>query len=284
LSRIRAKIRAFIKRQNETLDIERIGLICEALPRSLIGYRIAVVADLHLRKITAFHQKIIDALVAIRPGCILIAGDSTDERTPDASTLVPFFSRMARIAPTVAVLGNNDCDTLRTPALRDLYRACSITLLENETRYIDARGFPMRITGLTDPTAFRFGVHVEREAAPGAPLSRVKIETALSSDSTEKEWVPPILLLHQPQLALPYAKMGASLIFAGHTHGGQFRLPLIGGLYAPNQGIFPQYTGGVYPLGVSRMVVSRGLGNHSFPFRLFNYPHLPYIEFVESAK
>ena len=280
MSRVHAKIRAFVKRQNETLDVERIGLRCEALPRALIGYRIAVVADFHMRKLTAFHGQIVDALIKIQPGCVLIAGDMTDERTEDLVALAPFFLSIARIAPTVAVLGNNDCDQLRTPALRDLYRACSITLLENETRILPARGVPIRITGLTDPMAMRFGVHREREAAPGKPLERVKIESALLADETEKEWVPPILLLHQPQLALPYAKMGASLIVAGHAHGGQFRLPLVGGLYAPGQGVFPRYTSGMYKVGDARMVVSRGLGNHAFPVRVGNFPHLPYVELM----
>lgn len=252
---------------------------CEALPASLEGFRIAVLADLHMRRPSAFHGQIIDALFALQPGCILIAGDATDESTEDFRALVPFFSRVARLAPTVAVLGNNDCDALRTPALRDVYRVSSIALLENETRILSARGVPMRITGLTDPMAFRFGVHAERGSPPGQPpLDKVNIESALSNDPAEKEWVPPILLLHQPQLALPYAKMGASLIIAGHAHGGQFRFPLLGGLYAPGQGVFPKYTSGVYKLGASRMLVSRGIGNHGLPLRLFNRPHLPYIE------
>ena len=277
---IREKVRAFVKRQNETLDVQRIELRCEALPRQLVGYRVAVVADLHMRRLTAFHGQIIDALAEIQPGCILIAGDSTDTRTKDLDVLAPFFLRLAKIAPTVAVLGNNDCDRLRTPALRDLYRACSITLLENETRNLSARGVPIRITGLTDPVAIKYGVHREREAAPGTPLHRMKIESALLTDEAQKEWVPPILLLHRPELARPYAKMGASLIVAGHAHGGQFRLPLVGGLYAPGQGVFPRYTSGVYTIGGARMVVSRGLGNHAFPVRLWNYPHLPYVELM----
>lgn len=281
MNRFYKKVQSFIKRQNETLDVEYIQIHSQALPKALFGYRIAVLADLHLQALSAFHTQVLDALIQIQPECILIAGDSTDARAEDVRPFLPFFSRLSKIAPTIAVLGNNDCDVLRTPALRDLYQSCSITLLENETRLLLARGIPLQITGLTDPTAFHKKVHVERTAitpdGSELPLQHVKIENVLSADTDTKEWAPPILLLHQPQLALPYAKMGSSLIVAGHAHGGQFRIPLIGGLYAPGQGIFPKYTSGLYHLGASHLVVSRGIGNHAIPLRLLNPPHLPVI-------
>ena len=84
-----------------------------------------------------------------------------------------------------------------------------------------------------------------------------------------------LLLSHHPELAPLYGQAGLDLVFTGHAHGGQIRLPLVGGLFAPGQGIFPRYTAGAYPLeGGGRMVVSRGLGNSRFPQRLFNRPQL----------
>lgn len=288
MSWLTQKARAFIRHENEMLDIDLINIPCAALPGALDGYRVAVVADLHLNALSPYHSRILDALSHSKPGCILIAGDSTDDHTDDMRALVPFFSQMSAIAPVVAVLGNNDCDTLRTPALRDMYGYCGITLLENETRQLLANGYPLRITGLTDPGAFRHRVHVERKAqAPNGeqiPLERVALSGVLPPQQTEGVTVPSLLLLHQPQLALSYAHLGASLIIAGHAHGGQIRLPLIGGLYAPGQGVLPKYTSGVYPLGASRMLVSRGLGNHSFYIRLGNRPHLPVAVLVAVEK
>jgi predicted MPP superfamily phosphohydrolase len=63
-------------------------------------------------------------------------------------------------------------------------------------------------------------------------------------------------------------------VLSGHVHGGQFRLPLIGGLYGPGQGLFPDYETGVYSSGRTDMVVSRGIGNSVIPVRLNNRPEV----------
>ena len=69
-------------------------------------------------------------------------------------------------------------------------------------------------------------------------------------------------------------------MLSGHAHGGQFRLPLIGGLVAPNQGLFPKYDAGLYQSGGTAMVVSRGLGNSILPVRFNNRPEVVVIEFT----
>jgi predicted MPP superfamily phosphohydrolase len=83
-----------------------------------------------------------------------------------------------------------------------------------------------------------------------------------------------ILLSHRPELFSVYREMQLDLVFSGHAHGGQIRLPFIGGLIAPNQGFFPQFTQGVHTDHTTAMVVSRGLGNSVFPLRVFNRPEL----------
>ncbi|WP_455769208.1 metallophosphoesterase [Marinilactibacillus psychrotolerans] len=83
-----------------------------------------------------------------------------------------------------------------------------------------------------------------------------------------------VLLSHRPELFETYAAHGFDLVFSGHAHGGQFRLPFIGGLIAPNQGLFPEYTAGIYSKKQTRMIVSRGLGNSVIPIRINNRPEL----------
>ena len=83
-----------------------------------------------------------------------------------------------------------------------------------------------------------------------------------------------ILLSHRPEQFSVYKEMNVDLVFSGHAHGGQIRIPFIGGIIAPNQGLFPKYTEGIYNDGETSMVVSRGLGNSLFPFRVFNRPEL----------
>lgn len=83
-----------------------------------------------------------------------------------------------------------------------------------------------------------------------------------------------ILLSHRPELFKIYRKYKIDLVFSGHAHGGQIRIPFIGGLYSSSQGKFPKYTSGMYIKNDTAMVVSKGLGNSRFPFRIFNLPEL----------
>jgi predicted MPP superfamily phosphohydrolase len=86
-----------------------------------------------------------------------------------------------------------------------------------------------------------------------------------------------ILLSHRPELIDVYEKNSINLVLSGHAHGGQFRIPFIGGLIAPDQGFFPKYTEGLYRVGETKLIVSRGLGNSIIPFRINNRPELVVI-------
>ena len=89
-----------------------------------------------------------------------------------------------------------------------------------------------------------------------------------------------ILLSHRPELFDVYAASQIDLVFSGHAHGGQFRLPWIGGLVAPNQGLFPQYDAGLYTSGNTQMFVSRGIGNSIIPLRFNNRPEIVLAELI----
>ena len=71
-----------------------------------------------------------------------------------------------------------------------------------------------------------------------------------------------------------YSRYNIDLVFTGHAHGGQIRLPFIGGLYAPGQGVFPKYTDGVHEKNGTTMIISRGIGSSIFPFRINNNPEI----------
>ena len=87
-----------------------------------------------------------------------------------------------------------------------------------------------------------------------------------------------IVLAHEPQYLQNYANAGADLVLTGHAHGGQIRLPFVGGIVAPDQGFLPEYTSGKYNRADTEMIVSRGLGNSIIPVRLFNYPEVVCVE------
>ena len=83
-----------------------------------------------------------------------------------------------------------------------------------------------------------------------------------------------LLLAHRPEDFQTYEEFGIDLTFSGHAHGGQFRIPFVGGLIAPGQGFFPEFTAGIHEKEQSKLVISRGLGNSILPLRLFNLPEM----------
>lgn len=92
-----------------------------------------------------------------------------------------------------------------------------------------------------------------------------------------------ILLSHRPELFESYVDGNIDLVLSGHAHGGQFRLPFVGGVLVPNQGFFPKYDAGLFTEGMTTMIISRGIGNSAFPFRFNNRPEVILIE-LESGK
>ena len=87
-----------------------------------------------------------------------------------------------------------------------------------------------------------------------------------------------ILLSHRPEYFSQYVSADFDLVFSGHAHGGQFRLPFIGGLVAPNQGLFPKYDAGLFKESNTNMIVSRGIGNSIIPLRFNNRPEIVLVE------
>jgi predicted MPP superfamily phosphohydrolase len=96
----------------------------------------------------------------------------------------------------------------------------------------------------------------------------------LAAGCAEKTANLRILISHRPELAGVYRKNGVDLALSGHAHGGQWRVPALGGLYAPNQGVLPKLTSGITEFGDTSVVVSRGLGNSAFPIRIANRPEV----------
>ena len=132
--------------------------------------------------------------------------------------------------------------------------------LRSEAVHIERGGARICLAGIDDP-AFASGGDAASRA--GAML-----------DGLIGPGVYTVLLAHRPELAEVYARAGANLTLSGHAHGGQIRLPFLGGLFAPGQGFFPEYDAGLYREGEALMLVSRGLGNSLFPLRVNNRPEL----------
>ena len=129
----------------------------------------------------------------------------------------------------------------------------------------------MNVIGLADPDL----------ALPGDIFDEVPAMVRAKLDGLVDPGRYNILLSHRPELFAAYKESGVDLALTGHAHGGQFRLPFIGGLIAPNQGFFPKYDAGLYTEDGANMVVSRGLGNSIIPLRFNNRPEIVVIELTE---
>ena len=147
--------------------------------------------------------------------------------------------------------------------------AAGVIVLEDETVYLEQSGETIALLGLADPD---FTVKGDMFGEVPAMVS-TKLRNLIDDESRYT-----ILLSHRPELFETYGEGGIDLVLSGHAHGGQFRLPFIGGLVAPNQGLFPKYDAGLYTDGGTSMVVSRGIGNSIIPFRFNNRPEIVLVE------
>ena len=111
---------------------------------------------------------------------------------------------------------------------------------------------------------------------------KIKMEDTYLKDviGTPKKDVYEILLAHNPEYFEEYAAWGADLVLSGHVHGGIMRLPVLGGVISPKLVLFPKYDGGRFEEKNATMILSRGLGMHTLPIRIFNPAELVVIHLL----
>lgn len=165
--------------------------------------------------------------------------------------------------------GNHEARLTEYGRLRTGLETAGVTVLEDKTVWLERDGGKIMLIGLSDPD-----FTVKGDMFGEVPsMVGTKVESLAGSEGSYT-----ILLSHRPELFETYADCGIGLVLSGHAHGGQFRLPLIGGLIAPNQGLFPKFDAGLYTDGSTDMVVSRGIGNSIIPFRFNNRPEIVLVE------
>lgn len=252
---------------NAALELNTYTISSRGLPDAFDGYRIAQVSDLHNAEFGGGNQRLLDMLREAEPDMIAITGDLIDSRKTNIAVALAFAEEAVRIAPCYYVSGNHEA---RVPEYRELkagLEAAGVTVLDDARVEIEISGKSITIIGVNDPS-FLADYLTSDAAVMDRKLSELSSEDASFT----------ILLSHRPELFDTYAAHDMDLVLTGHAHGGQFRLPLIGGLLAPNQGLFPKYDDGLYSEGNTNMIVSRGLGNSIIPFRFNNRPEVVLIE------
>ena len=241
------------------LGVTRYELSLPEGLEGLDGLKIAQISDVHSADIQGELQT---ALREAAPDLIVFTGDLVNREDRDLSCALSLAAMAAQIAPTYYAPGNHEADNPCYPELREGLEEAGITVLENESVQLWYRGARINIIGLLDLAFHPQGRTAAREELPGL-IQDLSVHGALN-----------VVLSHRPSLMEEYGESGADLVFSGHAHGGQVRMPLIGPLFAPDEGALPDYTAGTYLAGETWVVVSRGLGNGTpFP-RLWNAPEL----------
>lgn len=246
---------------NSSAASTQVTVASGALPETFEGFKIAHVSDLHNAVFGRKNERLLSLIRAAEPDIIAITGDLIDSRHTDIDSALAFVEAAAEIAPVYYVTGNHE-SRLDFDAIEPRLIAAGVRVLRNEAEDIGRGGERIRLAGIDDPSFIRTGGTAEERAA-------AELEQLGDGGGTFT-----VLLAHRPELVEVYAEYGAGLVLSGHAHGGQVHLPLLGGLYAPGQGLLPEYDSGLYSLGETQMVVSRGLGNSVAPLRVNNRPEL----------
>lgn len=252
---------------NRAVMVHTISVTDRNLPRAFEGFRIAQISDLHNEVFGAGNGQLLTLLAETKPDVIVITGDLIDSRHTNVDAALEFARGAVELAPVYYVPGNHES---RLPEefwmLERNLDQMGVHVLRGERAILTRQGAAVALIGVDDPT-FQDKNSTRWPGRLEAELERLRDEELYS-----------ILLIHRPELLETYAKAGMNLVFSGHAHGGQVRIPFVGGVIAPNQGFFPQYDGGLYTLGDTQMVVSRGLGNSLAPLRVNNRPEIVLAE------
>ncbi len=240
-------------------------------------FRAVVLSDLHNKSYGKDNIKLLENIRELSPDIILIAGDMVNGRAHEKTdSTVRFLESLAKEYPVYYENGNHE---MRLDLYRDRFgdkydRYCEalkeagIQLLVNERVYLDELGIVIIGSEINKEHYKRMGI---------VPLKEGELEAQLGKPDED---YCNILLAHNPDFFEDYTEYGADIVFSGHVHGGIVRIPFINkGVLSPNVKFFPKYFEGEYRDKKTTMIVSRGLGSHTIPFRLFNPGDLVVVDF-----
>lgn len=231
---------------------------------ALDDFTIVQISDLHNARFGKEQTRLLAAVAEQEPDIIAVTGDLIDSSRTNMDVAMAFMEQATEIAPVYYVTGNHE------GWIGDAYGELKVRLEEAGVYVLDNamysgqfEGLDLNIAGVSDPDM------------PGnnIVLTKQTIQT-LMDETTDYT----ILLSHRPELFDTYVSSGANLVLAGHYHGGQFRIPFIGGVIAPGAGLFPEYAEGTFTENHTTMVVSRGLGNSVIPVRINNRPEVVVVK------
>ena len=249
---------------NTALEVNEYEVVSDRIPQGFEGFRIAQVSDLHNAEFGEGNEKLIQLLSQTDPDIIVLTGDLIDSRHTDIEIALDFARQAIKLAPVYYVSGNHEACVREYEDLKMGLAEAGVVILENQNVQITREGESITLMGIDDPSFQEVYLFGDSESVA---------RQAIDDLQNESEGYT-ILLSHRPELFDLFVETEMDLVFSGHAHGGQFRLPFVGGLVAPNQGFFPKYDAGLFSEGSTNMIVSRGVGNSIIPIRFNNRPEI----------
>ena len=262
--------------QNNVILSKKYKIYVPNLHATAEDKKIMFLSDTHLRNNVShsFIERLLNKIRKEEPDIILFGGDIVHTGTSDVviERTKDLFSQMQKIAPTYVVFGNHDFGSARVREIEKVLKQADVVLLKNEATWVSF-GQPETGIWLMGLNAWEATLENKKD-----PLENIELPQGSQNE-------PKILLTHYPHFFEKYLQNNEKrpdIVLAGHAHGGQVILPIIGGLFSPGQGFNPTYDFGLftnkkYPH--SRLLVTRGIGNSSFPLRINNRPEIIIIEF-----
>ena len=250
----------YLLAQQKLLKTTRIKVRDEKIPENFNGFKIAHISDFHNEK-GFLADSIIKALNKEKPDIIVITGDFAGYKGYREAE--NFARKISGIAPIFYVSGNHEAKNGNYKIFSEHLIKCGFSILDNLETKIRIKDQEINILGIKDPSFIENATRTKHRSIA---------EKELSSFSFDDNYT--ILLTHHPEWIDIYSKYSVNLIFAGHAHGGQWRIPIVGGVFSPGQGFLPKYTSGVIKKGKAQMIVSRGIGNQVRIPRINNRPEL----------
>lgn len=230
---------------------------------------ITLLSDLHNCEFGDGNKALLDQIRAATPDLICMVGDMLNEDDPDTEIVCDLIQNASAIAPVYFSYGNHEAEyeTEFHASLRPVLEAAGAHVLEGEYEEIGINGQPVRIGGF-------YGYGMPAQIEFDGEEQRF-LEEFQETDSYK------ILLCHMPAAWIQWGSLdfwNADLVLAGHTHGGQIKVPFLGGIYAPDQGWFPDFTDGCIQKDDKTLIVSAGLGSEGLIPRINNKPQIVTIE------
>ncbi len=273
------------QKQNHSLQLTGYKYKSDKIPEEFDGFRIIQLSDMHNCVYGNEADDLIKKVNQNKPDIIVITGDSFDSRRRQYFDSLDIIRKLPAICPVYLVTGNHE---ELSPDLKEIFlseiRQAGVKILDGETVEITKNDASIYISGVSDYTSFAVEMNLLVKALDKnldcEELDAMKnaFKEKVDSFSENKPKGFNILLSHRPEMNEVYSENSFDLVFCGHAHGGQFRIPPVGAIYSPGQGFLPKFSEGPHLFGNTTMIVSRGLGNSSFPIRINNRPEIVVCE------